>query len=474
MADINALPVNRDALQKALNNVFRNIFQWLASENNQPSNTFCTGSIEPNNDDVLYMKQILYGDETDITNIQVAVDTCFSEYLNEKKNTTPSYATKKATRNGLQHILTLVGLPKIDDSDQSLLYPNTAKVLRNWGLMIKENPQEVISAAPIEADTRVGLHDIVPTSDYGSMIQFYCVVTLATGSRGCKAMHGLKSSNIRTAESTFVRGNRGTKTGRHVTITFESNKNGTLFFEAPVVCSCTNCHSPSSVTCESPSCQFAIIVKYKKRLDTAGVINCFPNFPGTVKGNFKASHQLEDSHTGPNTLADFLNRGNAMLPIEQQTVEFGKRKKLTGHSAKQSVVKFGIESNISVEDLSVTTNNDVSTLLKSYVSNNQVAIKLKNSKILADATNNLRDSMPVDTDLSKKEEFYYPDSSQSTTASEKAHAYDEMKLKKVKTKHSSSTNVYNPFPPRDSGGGGAPQSTGGGGAPIFNFYNYRP
>ena len=76
---------------------------------------------------------------------QAAVDTCFSDYLNEKKNT-----TKKATRSGLQHTLRLVGLPKVDDSAQSLLYPDTARVLRSWALVTKDSPQEVTSAARLQ------------------------------------------------------------------------------------------------------------------------------------------------------------------------------------------------------------------------------------------------------------------------------------------------------------------------------------
>ena len=66
-ADIDALPMNRESLQKALNSVFRSVFQWLATENNQPSDIFCIGASQPSEEDVKYMKEILYGELLDRT-----------------------------------------------------------------------------------------------------------------------------------------------------------------------------------------------------------------------------------------------------------------------------------------------------------------------------------------------------------------------------------------------------------------------
>ena len=40
----------------------------------------------------------------------------------------------------LQHVLKLINQPKISDEDACAVYPDTAKVLKNWTLTIRENP----------------------------------------------------------------------------------------------------------------------------------------------------------------------------------------------------------------------------------------------------------------------------------------------------------------------------------------------
>ena len=100
----------------------------------------------------------------------------------------------------LQHVLKLINQPKISDEDACAVYPDTAKVLKNWTLTIRENPVQKVSTAPIDNETRVGLHDHETTSDYASMIKFYCCCALATGCRGDKAMWGLKERNLSIVE----------------------------------------------------------------------------------------------------------------------------------------------------------------------------------------------------------------------------------------------------------------------------------
>ena len=235
---IDNLPQNSSNLQSAVNGVFREIFKWLGTDNNYPVDTFCIGSNVPTTVEVEYMKSILYGDCAEERAKQLSIDHCFAEYLLEKKQAVDSYATKKSIRNGLQHVLRLIKQPKISDADECHVYPDTSKVLKNWTLSIKQNPVQKVSAAPIESDTRVAIHELICEDDYTRMLKAYCVIALNTGSRGIKAMWGLKAANIIPSPSKFIRGSRGSKNPRYVDVIFEKNKNNTTFFEAPVACTC--------------------------------------------------------------------------------------------------------------------------------------------------------------------------------------------------------------------------------------------
>ena len=91
--------------------------------------------------------------------------------------------TFKALKNAVNHLLVLIGLPKILD-DSIHLYKKTAKVYGNWKLHIKDNPKRVKSAEVIGDVTLDAMMMHVPRNDWESMAQAYVTITTATGQRG--------------------------------------------------------------------------------------------------------------------------------------------------------------------------------------------------------------------------------------------------------------------------------------------------
>ena len=128
--------------------------------------------------------------------------------------------TLKALKNAVNHLLVMIGLPKIL-ADTIHLYKQTAKVYGNWNLHIKDHPKRVKSAEVIGDATLEAMMKHVPRNDWERMAQAYVTITTATGQRGILAQHDLLSSNVECVEAKFKRGRSGPTLPRHVKITYE-------------------------------------------------------------------------------------------------------------------------------------------------------------------------------------------------------------------------------------------------------------
>ena len=92
-------------------------------------------------------------------------------------------------------------------------------------------------------------------------------------------------------------------------------------------------------------------------------------------GFFSDIHTRESSHTGVNTLGDFINRFCALLNLPTE-------KKYTAHSGKQTLVANGLYAGLDVHQLATTTNNDPATLMKHYAKHHGAQMKIDSAKII--------------------------------------------------------------------------------------------
>ena len=486
------LSVRRDALNKSLNMNFRMLFKELATESNPVPESFCSGVIEPDTAQIEYMKKTILGNQIDDANMDnktTSADNSLAGVIYDKMNDIGfSKASLKAIKNAVNHLLVMIGLPKILDNSKHQ-YPKMMKVYGHWVKHIKENPVKSKQAASIESDTLKAMKSFIPSNDWERMAQFYVTNTTSCGQRGIEAQHQLKTENLSPVESKFKKGKKGEKNPRHMMVVYPENKNGSEFFETIIVCTCSDLKFTSFNAPCIVGCPCGIIKRYHDRLSEMGIVNVYPSLPkprlgyeSLKSGMFNEKHKSPESHTGVNTLPKFLNALNELLPDDSRS-----KSHFSGHSSKQTHISNSLDAGISPESLAITTNNNLSVLIKEYAKGKGHSTKVQNSITLNTHLEDSEEPPSKKIKTSLKSSFPIASSSensQSTTDSviiaRHRHEKENKKHGNIVASSSSSSSNKNQYqlplkpqiqlPPQVQ-----PVPPQVGHAPVFNFYtNYNP
>jgi len=513
--EIDGLSVRRDALNKALNLQFRYIFKELATETNPLPDNFCCGISEPDAPQIEYMKNTIFGNQIDDDSKHSSADNSLSGVIFDKmKDVDFSKSYFKSIKNGVNHLLVMIGLPKILDGTKHL-YPRMMKVYGNWAKHVKENPVKSKQAAIIESGTLHAMKIFVPRNDWELMAQFYVTNAVICGQRGIEAQHQLMTENLVPVESKLKKGPKGKKGEKdpryvYVMVVYVASKNGTEYFETVTVCSCPVKFSKFTSPC-LVGCSCGIAKRFRDRLVEAEVVNVYPGLPKPRSTNdqskcgmFNEKHMSPDSHTGIHTLPKLFNALNDLLPAESRSSTH-----FTGHSGKQTHIDNAFDAGISPELVAITTNSSLPLLLKEYGKGKGLSTKIQNSITL---TSHLDDTEPASKNDDKEPAYKktktsstsFPmssspekDNSQSTSDSVIIARHKQRQGKENKKRgstgsssSSSNSNQYqlppnpqnqlphpHPHPhPQPSKQVQHPHPhPQGGHAPVFNFYtNYNP